>query len=315
MSRDHVGAGSQQAQKVREPFYYQHRSFFVGLFLLIPLVAIPGFLIYGIVTSDFIQPWEHFSINYDNIHGLQEGADVRYHGVKVGSVQYINLSSDGDIDVFIRIKETYVPLLLQGCVAELGQRSFIVGDWEIELQKQEELAGVVKPGGQIPSRQAPALDEALQRMVRMVTVADSSLMAFQQHGIMQQLVNGDTLVDFLGQAGTSVDNILYRVHALLGNADTMVADLSRLGTHGYEAVDTLMVFARHAIVLTDQIDRLLKDVSQLSTQYKDMPEQVQKTLKQIHDDAEQMEILLKGLQRHWLFKGAVNKARQQQKQQ
>ena len=45
---------SETAYKTREQFHRKHRNFFVGLFIVVPLVVLPVFLIYTLIKTSYL---------------------------------------------------------------------------------------------------------------------------------------------------------------------------------------------------------------------------------------------------------------------
>ena len=110
-------------------FVRRNRAFFVGLFIIIPAVAIPFLLFYSLLKADFLQGWCYLHVVYENSYGLTKGNQVTISGMPIGHVSEIELVREGVVGVLLKVRRQYQPLIRKDTRAQLKQKSFVVGDW------------------------------------------------------------------------------------------------------------------------------------------------------------------------------------------
>ena len=105
----------------------------MGLFILIPLVVLPVFLIYSLIKMSYLEKTWYLYVKYDNAAGLGKNAAVTILGIKVGYVESVVLSNAGHIDVTMKIRQDCVRLVKKDSRARLQQKNVAIGDWEVEF--------------------------------------------------------------------------------------------------------------------------------------------------------------------------------------
>ena len=118
---------------VSVPFVRRHRTFFAGLFLVIPMVLIPVLLVYTLMKAEFMQKWCRLYTFSENSYGLTRGSPVTISGMTVGHVREVRLVREGVIGIRFKIRDSYRPLVRRDTHARFQQKNIVVGDWTIEL--------------------------------------------------------------------------------------------------------------------------------------------------------------------------------------
>jgi ABC-type transporter Mla subunit MlaD len=301
---------TQSTHKNNDPFHYRYRNFFVGLFLVTAIAIIPILLIYTLVKNDFLEHWVILTVQYENVYGMQKGAPVNFMGVEIGAVDEIVLNEDGYVEVYIKIRRRYFPLIEKGCIASLGQKNFVVGDWQINLAKTANADRPLHPGGRVPSQPPIPLDRVVEQLTAMVAVVDTLLMKVRSgDGLLGTLFNKDSLAGQVAAYAGKIDAVLAKVNRTITNADGMILSLNNFGTQGTATVDTFMQFSQDAGKLVDRLDTVALNLNEIALGLKRLPPDVDILIDGVKTDVKEAELLLKGLQRHWLFRRSVEKIR------
>lgn len=100
-------AEKHSTRQTSDPFIRRHRTFFVGLFAIIPIVVIPGLLLYTLAKSEVLQGWCRLHVLYDQSYGLGNGNQVTISGMSIGHVTSIALVREGCINVTFKINRRY----------------------------------------------------------------------------------------------------------------------------------------------------------------------------------------------------------------
>jgi ABC-type transporter Mla subunit MlaD len=301
---------TQSTRKNTDPFHYRYRNFFVGLFLVTAIALIPILLVYTLVKNDFLEHWVILTVQYENVYGMQKGAPVNFMGVEIGAVDEIVLHEDGYVEVYIKIRQRYFPLIEKGCIASLGQKNFVVGDWQINLAKTANTDQPLQPGGRVPSQPPIPLDRAVEQLTTMVAVVDTLLMKVRSgDGLLGTLFTNDSLAGQVVAYADKIDAVFAKVNRTITNADGMISSLDDFGKQGTATVDTFMQFSQDARRLVDRLDTVVLNLNEIALGLKRLPPDVDILIDGVKTDVKEAELLLKGLQRHWLFRRSVEKAR------
>ncbi|MGE5671761.1 MAG: MlaD family protein, partial [Fibrobacterota bacterium] len=117
---------------VNQSIVRKHRSFFVGLFVLIPIILIPSliaFTLYRVINTELIDGWCHLFAVYENTSGLTNGNPVTISGVTIGHVKAMKLEREKRILVHFKVRKQYTSLIRKDTKALLKQKNAFVGDW------------------------------------------------------------------------------------------------------------------------------------------------------------------------------------------
>ena len=129
----------------------------VGAFLLVTLVILGVFVfLVGSVESRFESKYE-VKAEFQNVAGLNEGADVRVGGIRRGTVRHIQLPRrpDGKVAVFLSLNQDTKDVVKQDSVASIKSEG-LLGDKYIEVSFGSPDASAIRNGELIGSQ--PALD-------------------------------------------------------------------------------------------------------------------------------------------------------------
>jgi phospholipid/cholesterol/gamma-HCH transport system substrate-binding protein len=129
----------------------------VGAFLLITLAILSVFVfLVGSVESRFESKYE-VKAEFQNVGGLNEGADVRVGGIRRGTVRHVRLPQrpDQKVTVFLSLNKDTRNVVKQDSVASIKSEG-LLGDKYIEVSFGSPDAAAIKGGELIGSE--PAID-------------------------------------------------------------------------------------------------------------------------------------------------------------
>jgi len=300
-----------------EPFHYSHRAFFVGLFSIIPLIVLLSIVIVHLVRIGYLEQWLDFEIRCNEVYNLQVGADVIFRGVVIGTIRDICLTEDDYVRVVIKIREKHFPLIKSGCKAVLEQKKLLIGDWQIRLEPEENSLVTLKAGAVIPFQSPLSLDMRLAPLEKLLLRLDEIVTRVQSpDGLLGKLLHENTLfsdvetmklrmVNILEQ----IDEMLQKANVTLGSADIMIEHMTQFGQNGTSTVQTFNEVGLEAAQLVEKLEGLLNNLNSLSSRLHDFPPEIQETFDLLKRDLIEAEILLEGMQNHWLLKNSMKKTR------
>lgn len=298
--------------KSTDPFYYKHRKFFVGIFVLIPLLVIPALLIFALIQSEMLAKWVELNLKCETGMGLKKGTEVNIIGKKVGHVHSVTLNKNGYVDVAIRIKDRYKEFVRKDSRAWLKQKHFVVGDWEIDLTMgNKDSSDVIENGDTLEVVYQIRLEKMVEVVTEMITPLEKIIESLEKgEGLIKYIFGEDTLMSDVHAILGRVNNLFTEVNRTLYNANQMIDHLAAFGSHGTATVDSLMVFSQHADQLIADMGFVVLDLDSLISDFGLLPENVDTVLYLLQEDLREAEILLKGIQNHWFFRRAIRKQRE-----
>jgi len=305
-----------------EPFHYRYRTFFVGLFILVPLICLLTLSFFYIFKSGVMEKRVTLISRYSDIYSLQKDAAVIFRGFQIGKVKNMELSEKGYVAVTLSIKKKYFPLIQQNCRAHLLQKNFPIGDWQIHVKKDDTVDWKLTEGSIIPSQNPISLDSVLLKVEGLMTTVETINEQIQKgEGLLGALFSEETILTEIhamkGRIITllnEVDRLLSRADNTVSNADAMIVHMDEFGQQGTVTVKSFQNVIDDAGHLVGKFDSIAATVDTLISELENVPPQIDTLLQTVKKDLDEAEILILGLQKHWLLKKAVNKAKKEAEQ-
>jgi len=302
-----------RSQPAVEPFVRRHRNVFVGLFILIPIFAVPVLVIFTVVKSDLLQNWCTLYAVCDNSEGLKKGNQVSMSGTTIGHVSDVNLVREGEVHVSFSISSKYKHLVKSDTKASLKQRGF-VGDWEIELHGGSARASDANDGDTLRFEKISGLDGLITTAMGIIDTATALLNDVaaivnaikEGEGTIGQLFSNDSLYRNINKTAVSalavasnVGSLSNEVRKTVRNTDSLISTTTALSKGGAVFIDTLSALINTANGTINQINEILKNAKTVSDEAPEVMTRLQRDL----DEAEYM---IKSFKESWLFKQMSN---------
>ncbi|MBD3239769.1 MAG: MCE family protein [Chitinivibrionales bacterium] len=289
------------AHRSREAFHRLHRNFFVGLFVLVPAVAIPSFVLYTLGKAEFFQDWRRFHAVYESSYGLSEGGDVTLSDIRVGYVESVDLTRDGRAHVTMKVLNEHADLVRRDSRALLRQKNILFGDWLIALTKGDAAYAALQDGDTIQGEPPMRLDKVIDQIRSMVGTFESILREVDEgKGLVGHMIKDDTLVSIVHNVFGDFSRMAHSADRAVKRADLAFRKFEELGDAGLGVADSLVVIIDSIAPAVERATALLSTLHSASGQLSPLFEQAQ-------TDLEEIELLLKGLQGHWLFRRSVER--------
>ncbi|GEM_PF-2889461 len=294
-----------------DPFYYRYKTFFVGIFVLIPLVLILALFTFILLKSEIMEKRFTIYIHTWEETGLIEGAKVYIKDLEVGYVKSISLNKKGDIDIVLKIKPRYSLLLRKDSKAKLKQKKPIVGDWEISLTVGSNEYNPLDNGDTLPIDYSINIDHLVQQLAKMVTPLEEIFQSIANgEGVLKHLIGNDTLMPKTTAILNRVNGLFYEVDHTINRANLMINKLISFSDHGTATIDSIMLLFGNVDNLINRIDGVVVTIDTLVGSFGSLPKDATVIFDLLQKDLREAEILLKGIQSHWLLKRTMKKQRQ-----
>ena len=291
---------SDATHKTGEQFHRKHRNFFVGLFIVVPLVVLPVFLIYTLIKTSFLEKTCYLYVKYDNAAGLGKSAAVTILGIKVGYVESVVLNSAGYIDVAMKIKKESMRLVKKDGRARLQQKNVAIGDWEVELAGGPRASAGAKNGDTLIGEVQAPIAQTLEQVNKTIDTFQKILQnILDGKGTVGRIMKEDTLVTIAQQIARNANSLVSHANITLRQVDTILYKVGDIGEKGKQIADSVKELSGKIITLVVDVNGL---VNGLTGATKDVPALMGK----VQSDISEVELLLKALQNNWLIKGSIN---------
>jgi MlaD protein len=284
----------------KEAFHRKHRNLFVGLFILIPLIVLPIFVLYSFFKSDMFEKSDYLNVTYGNAGGLASNSAVTISGVKVGYIETVGLNDGGFIDVKMKIKHRYLHLVKKDSKARLQQKNVAIGDWEIELTEGSNGAPSVANGDTLESIVLAPLAKTLDQVTKTVETLQQILQnILDGKGSIGKIFKEDTLINLAKNIERNANSLIVRAHTTLARVDTILIKVAQIGDKGKQVADSV-------IVISGKVAKLITDVNLLVNSVQTASQDLPGVMNRVQGDISEVELMLKALQNNFLIRSGVN---------
>jgi len=192
----------------------------LGVFVLLGLAAFTFAIFYVGQNKNMFSPSIRLSSMFRNVKGLEVGNNVRFAGIKVGSVSNIAIITDTSIKVEIYVETNVQKFLKKDSRMNIGSDG-LMGDKLIELMPGTATAGIIEDNDVLPTVKPLDIDGILvsaQNTLGHIEVLTDELSkvaykANHSNGIIHTLLDDKEASD--------------RVKSILRNTDMATANLAQ----------------------------------------------------------------------------------------
>jgi phospholipid/cholesterol/gamma-HCH transport system substrate-binding protein len=283
---------------MNKPFKFRYVNEIVGGFvLLIATVLVAGVILAGLAQSWF-EPKYQLRVKFppEGSAGVKKGAEVVILGTPVGTVEEVLVEDDGSMEGILVIHGRFSRFIRMDSEAVLKKKFGVAGDAFVEITKGN---GAPVENGVLPSpaKKDTELIETMQTLLDQVRSATLPLL----EQIRKAAEEYTGLAADLRKPEGHVQQILLRLDELTtglekgqGTAGKLLKDPSTM-----DNVNKAIAAVNETIASVNdrlrQVEGILADVKNTSGK---LPE----TLLQTEDTLREAEVLIEGIQKHWLIR-------------
>ncbi len=190
------------------------REFKVGLLFLAAVIVL-GCAVFLIGRRDHVFSTKNeYTISFDQVGGLTEGAVVQLSGVGVGQVEQIDLPptvATGALTITISIERRYAERVREDSVARIKTLG-LLGDKFIEITSGTPGSPVIPPGGRIKAAPPTNVDQLIssgEDFVDNIVAISISLRA-----MLTRMESGEGVIGQLTAEGETAENMRNTLRAL-----------------------------------------------------------------------------------------------------
>jgi phospholipid/cholesterol/gamma-HCH transport system substrate-binding protein len=270
-------------------------------------------LVVGVILAGRAQGWFeprlelHVRMPDEGFAGIHKGSPVMTLGTQVGVVDDVHVNDDESLEVVLSLKGDFIRFVRSDSVASIKKQFGVAGDSLIELSRGvgAEIDGDYLP---LPAKKNREIVELVEELVVQVQWAVMPLLE-QVRAAAEQYT--DVGID-LQKSAVSLQSLLAGLNEGEGTAGRLLKDPSTV-----EELNTLLQSAN--LVLTN-LSAVVGDVKSVVTNVNLMVEDTQGVVKNIkrastgvpammnqtESTLDDVQLLLEGLQRHWLLRKYID---------
>ncbi|GMN11717.1 hypothetical protein MTsPCn9_29000 [Croceitalea sp. MTPC9] len=278
---------------------------------------------------------------FKNANGLQNGNNVRFSGINVGTVNRIKMINDTTIYVFMVIEDNMRNHIKKDAVAMIGSDG-LVGSMLINIVPGEGNVPFVEEGDELNSYSKIATQDMLSTLN--VTNENAALLTADLLAVTQSLINGkgtfgrllnDTIMaNDLQQTITNLKYASTNANSIISELDKKIKDIDfDQSVAGVLLSDSFSAEKMRSIILhlensSSELDKMTKDLTAVTGEIRDgkgavnylatdtiLVNQLENTMKNIDQGMERFNENMEALKHNFLTRGYFRKQEKQKKKE
>ena len=225
-----------------------------GRTIRLGIMVITGIILFTVAVYLIGQKQDMFSntfnlrVIFNNVNGLQSGNNVRFSGINVGSVMYVNIQNDSTIEVVMRVRENVHKFIKSDALVSIGTDG-LMGNMIININPGKGSASIEEDNAVLQSYSRVKTDDILKTLnmtnenAAMLTRSLLEVVESIQHGkgTLSYLVYDTMLRVNLFQSISNLQRVTHKTNQLLSDVQGMAKDIERgKGLAGYLLRDTIV---------------------------------------------------------------------------
>lgn len=199
----------------------------LGLFVLAGLLFLV-FLLYMIGRNrSLFSPTYTLKAQFDHVHGLVPGNNVRYAGIEAGTVKRINIINDTLLEVTMIIDKKMAGIIRKNALVSIGTEGF-VGNKVVSIIPVRERADPAESGDILMSKKAIDTDAILESLEK--TTGDIAEITAGLKQTINRINQSDAIWELLNDASVplSIRQSVDRIRATAGKSTEVMNDLGEI---------------------------------------------------------------------------------------
>lgn len=300
-----------------QSFRFRYANEIAGGFVLLGIAL----LIVGIYTAGHAQGWFqkklilHVRFDADKgTYGLQEGAEVRILGTLAGRVGEIHPSPDGGMETTLILQGKFSKFVRKDSVAKVSKKFEVAGDAFINITLGSRAYPLAESDDYIQCEQDVELIQAAKKMVddfrrAAVPMLDEfSMILSNVSSVTRQIERKEgTAGRLIGDPewANQVDGIVRDVRQTAAQLPLMAARIDGVMTNVQALAASLKDTAGQFPIIAGDAAGAVRDVHGITGGLTGQVANVQAVLLQAESMLRETQILVEGIQKHWLIRSYI----------
>jgi phospholipid/cholesterol/gamma-HCH transport system substrate-binding protein len=224
-------------------------ALYVGIFIFIGMVfLLAGILMVGNLHDTFKRKMQVVSV-FDEVNGLQTGANVWFSGVKIGKVRDIMLNKNRKVLVTLAIETNAQQFILRNAKAKIGTDG-LIGNKVVVIYGGTENSESVRDGDTLhvgstysTENMMNTLQKNNENLLEITTnFKKISHQLIVNEGTVGKLLNDNRLYDNINSVALSLNEASKKADKLIGSLNDYSAKLNKKGSLANDLVTDTIVF-------------------------------------------------------------------------
>ncbi|MEO6838136.1 MAG: MlaD family protein [Ginsengibacter sp.] len=227
------------------------RAVIVGIFIFLGLaIFIVTVLTLGSQKKTFGDSVSVKSF-FDNVNGLQQGNNIWFSGVKVGTVKKITLKADGKVEVDINVEKKSAGFIRKDALAKLSTDG-LIGNKIIEIYGGTSQAPSIRQGDTLSGAELLSTDAMMKTLSKnndnVLTITNDLKLITDGiahgKGSIGKLLSSDELSDNLNNTVLTVQKASANLEKLSANVAAYTSRLNDKGSLANDLVTDTVIFSK-----------------------------------------------------------------------
>ncbi|PVX46446.1 phospholipid/cholesterol/gamma-HCH transport system substrate-binding protein [Flavobacterium sp. 103] len=225
------------------------RPLYVGLFIFIGMIFLfGGILMVGNLHETFKKKMQLVSL-FDEVNGLQTGANVWLSGVKIGKVRSIRISKSRNVWVTLDIENTAQQFIVKDAKTKIGTDG-LIGNKVVIIYGGTENTQSVNDGDTLQVGSTYSTENMMNTLQKnnenlLAITTDFKKISHKlttNEGTVGKLLNDNVLYDNINSVALSLNNASAKADKLIVSLNEYTAKLNRKGSLANDLVTDTIVF-------------------------------------------------------------------------
>lgn len=316
------------------------QKFNLGLFVIIGTILFVAAVYLIGQRQDMFKKTFTISALFQNVNGLQNGNNVRYAGINIGTVKSITMINDSTIEIDMSINEKIIKHIKKDAIATIGSDG-LVGNMIVNIVPGKGTAEVISDGDQIASYSKIGTDDILNTLntsSENAAMLTADLLNITNNitkgkGTIGVLLNDTLMAKDLKLSITNLKNVSYGASNSINEVNKILKDFktndaSVLGMLLNDTISggKLKTIISHLENSSLQIDSVAKNINAIVNEFdtqegtynyimKDtsLVNNLKSTLKNINEGSDKFNQNMEALKHNFLTRGYFKKLERQEK--
>ncbi len=273
-----------------------HHERIAGIFLLFSAFVFFAVLVAVAIHKGWFESKVSYSATFKKADGIMEGSPVQIMGIRVGTIDQVEITADRKIKITFSVRKTYAKRLKQDSEAQLV-RPFIIGERVLDISPGAEDAESLLAHSEIKAVETFDLLTLLSGKELNGAVSQMGELVGNFQVLMTAFLSKDRTASYI--------RIIDRLDPLLKNTNALMSQMQKFSQESPDLVHDVRTLVTQMNVLTKEFQLLVPAIREVA------PE-LPKTSKRAVEALDEAVVLMKAIQKTFLVRGAASEVREEE---
>lgn len=273
-----------------------HHERIAGIFLILSAVVFFGVLVAVAIHKGWFESKVNYFAIFKKADGIMEGSPVQIMGIRVGTIEHVEITADRRIKITFSVRKTYAERLKADSEAQLV-RPFIIGERVLDISPGADEAEILAMNSEVPSVETFDLLTLLSGKELNGAISQMGELMTNFQVLMTAFLSKDRTASYI--------RIIDRLDPLLKNTNSLMSQMQKFTEESPDLVHDVRTLVTQMNVLTKEFQLLVPAIREVA------PE-LPKTSKRAVEALDEAVVLMKAIQKTFLVRGAASEVREEE---